>query len=81
MSKRLITIRAVSQRYHRTIHTIDRWIKQGILPAPVRLTEKGPRYLDEDELEERERVAIARLRPTTAPAGQPAGVGIAAEAL
>jgi predicted DNA-binding transcriptional regulator AlpA len=73
MAKRLIPIRAVSQRYHRTVRTIDRWIEQGILPPPVRLTEKGPRYLDEDELEERERAAIARLRPGTARAGQPAG--------
>lgn len=33
----LITIREVGELCHVTVKTIDRWVKNGVLPAPVKL--------------------------------------------
>ena len=52
--KRLLTTRALTERYSVTDRTIDRWLEAGILPAPSAII-RHRRYWDESELTARER--------------------------
>jgi hypothetical protein len=63
MSRRLITIRAICQRYGDICtRTADRWLAAGVLPEPMRIN--GIRYWDLDELEEIERERMAKAIKT-----------------
>jgi predicted DNA-binding transcriptional regulator AlpA len=50
---RMLPTRLVCARYNITDRTVDRWLENGILPAPVRIN--GLRYWREHELEQHER--------------------------
>jgi DNA-binding transcriptional MerR regulator len=55
-SKKLLPTRALCERYDIVDRTIDRWVEQGILPAPTIINNR--RYWPEDEIEKRERAGM-----------------------
>jgi predicted site-specific integrase-resolvase len=59
-AKKLLPTRALCERYDIVDRTVDRWVAQGILPAPTIINNR--RYWPEDEIERRER---AGMRPTS----------------
>ncbi len=54
---RKLTSRALRQRYGVVDRTIDRWVKAGILPEPMRINRI--RYWDEADIEQLERDRMA----------------------
>jgi hypothetical protein len=52
--KRLLTMRALCERYSVVDRTIDRWLAAGILPQPSAIIQHR-RYWDEADLVSRER--------------------------
>jgi DNA-binding transcriptional MerR regulator len=54
---RMLPTRLVCERYNITDRTVDRWLKNGILPTPVRIN--GLRYWRQHELERRERELLS----------------------
>ena len=54
---KMLTKKLLAQRYSVTDRTIDRWLKDGILPTPSRINHRC--YWDESEIEQRERVRMA----------------------
>jgi predicted DNA-binding transcriptional regulator AlpA len=58
---RKLTTRALQKRYNEVAdRTIDRWVKAGILPQPMRINKI--RYWDEDEVEQYDRERMAAQR-------------------
>ena len=51
---RMLPTRKVCERYDIVDRTVDRWVKAGILPLPVRIN--GLRYWRQHELEVSERM-------------------------
>jgi DNA-binding transcriptional MerR regulator len=62
-NKRLHSISALRARYGRSTKTFDRWVKQGILPEPVRI--RGHRYWYEADLVRLERASMGSRSNTT----------------
>jgi len=56
---RKLTARALQERYGVVDRTLDRWVKAGILPEPMRINHR--RYWDSDEVEARDRARSARV--------------------
>jgi DNA-binding transcriptional MerR regulator len=50
--KRLESHRACAERQGVSPRTIDRWVKLGILPAPIRI--RGRKYFDADVMPKRD---------------------------
>ena len=55
---RKLTARALQERYGVVDRTLDRWVKAGILPEPMRINHR--RYWDEAQVEERDRARSER---------------------
>ena len=60
--KRLFPTSEVGARYNRSSRTIDRWVREGVIPPPFYI--RGLKYWDEEELdrcdEARPRASVAR---------------------
>jgi DNA-binding transcriptional MerR regulator len=68
--KRLITTRAVGQRYGGCHpRTVKRWWQQGIIPAPT-LTIRNRHYWDEAALEQHDRQLVAGRATPRRPPGK-----------
>jgi predicted DNA-binding transcriptional regulator AlpA len=67
---RKLTTRAVQKRYNEVAdRTIDRWVKAGIFPQPMRINKI--RYWDEDEVEQYDRERMAAQRAGSARLSRP----------
>jgi hypothetical protein len=47
--KRLLPTSGVGARYNRSSRTIDRWVREGVIPPPRYI--RGLKYWDEEELD------------------------------
>ena len=60
-----LTSRVLQQRYGVVDRTIDRWVKAGILPKPMRINRI--RYWDEEDIQQLERDRMAKeVKPEAA---------------
>jgi hypothetical protein len=62
--KRLLPTSGVGARYNRSSRTIDRWVREGVIPPPRYI--RGLKYWDEEELDrqrgERDRAMLWFVR-------------------
>jgi DNA-binding transcriptional MerR regulator len=65
-SERLLPVREMRKRYNVSTRTLDRWLDNRILPAPVRIGEYRYWRLSDLETFERERIAAQGVKARVA---------------